>query len=71
MTVIRENTSFLFPKLQIKPCEFSFINMERYERIAQDKSHIATDSLKLANSTNSFSIEGREAKLPVSRKGTE
>lgn len=45
--------------------------MERYERIAQDKSHIATDSLKLANLTNSFSIEEREVKLPVSWKGTE
>lgn len=62
--------------LQIKPCEFSFqsrdfINVKRYERIAQDKSHIATDSLKLANLTNPFFIEGREAKLPVSWKGTE
>ena len=37
--------------------------MERHERVAQGKSHIATDSLQLANLTKSFSTEGRQSSL--------
>lgn len=70
--VIRKNSSFLFLKLQMKPCGFSFksrdfLSTERHERIAQGKSHIVTDSLQLANLTNSFPAEGRKAPCELER----